>query len=258
MATLETVERPAATGDHVVIDYVGKIDDEPFEGGEGRDQLLELGSGRLIPGFEEQLVGASAGEERTVEVTFPEDYPGGMGGKTATFDVTATEVKAKRLPEIDDQLASEAAGFDTLAELREDIATRLTETDERAIEREFQEAVLDAAVAEAQIDLPDKLVHARAHELLEQTLSALARQGISKDAYLRISGKDEETLAQEAEPEAANVLRREAVLSAIVEAEQIEPTEEDLLEALKPTAESTGTSSKSCWTSCARTGGPSA
>jgi len=102
--------------------------------------------------------------------------------------------------------------------------------------------VLDAAVGEAEIDLPDKLVHARAHELLEQTLSALSRQGISKDAYLRISGKDEETLAQEAEPEAANALRREAVLTAIVDAEQIEPTEEELLEALRPAAESSGTS----------------
>jgi trigger factor len=242
VATLETVDRPAASGDHVVIDYAGKIDGEPFEGGEGRDQLLELGSGRLIPGFEEQLVGASAGDQRTVEVTFPEDYPGGMGGKAATFEVTAAEVKAKRLPELDDEFASEAAGFDTLAELREDIAKRLNEIDERAIEREFQEAVLDAAVAEAEIELPEKLVHARAHELLEQTLTALARQGISKDAYLRISGKDEETLAQEAEPEAASALRREAVLTAVVEAEQIEPSEEELLEALKPAAESSGTS----------------
>jgi trigger factor len=242
VATLETVERTAATGDHVVIDYVGKVDGEPFEGGEGRDQLLELGSGRLIPGFEEQLLGVSAGDRRTVEVTFPEDYPGGMGGKQATFDVDVTEIKAKRLPELDDELASESAGFDTLAELREDIATRLSENDERAIEREFEEAVLDAAVAEAEVEIPDKLVHARAHELLEQTLSALSRQGISKDAYLRIAGKDEETLAHEAEPEAATALRREAVLAAVVEAEQVEPSEEDIRETLEPTAERGGTS----------------
>ncbi|MBV9916116.1 MAG: trigger factor, partial [Solirubrobacterales bacterium] len=162
-ATLDTVERPAQTGDHVVIDYLGRIDSEPFQGGEGRDQLLELGSGRLIPGFEEQLTGASAGEERTVEVTFPEDYPGDLGGQQAQFDVTVKEVKAKRLPELDDEFASESAGFDTLAELREDIETRLREADERAIEREFEEAVLDAVVAEAQVDVPEKLVHARAH-----------------------------------------------------------------------------------------------
>jgi trigger factor len=243
-ATLETVERAADTGDQVVIDYLGKIDGEPFEGGEGRDQLLELGSGRLIPGFEEQLVGAGAGDQRSVEVTFPDDYPGELGGQAATFDVTVSEVKAKRLPEIDDDFASEASEFDTLDELRQDIANRLREAEERAIEREFREAVVDAAAAEAQIELPDQLVHARAHEMLEQTLSALTRQGISKEAYLRIAGKDEETLAHEAEPEAAKALRREAVLEAIVEAEQIEPTDEQLLEELEPAAERTGTSAQ--------------
>ena len=136
------------------------------------------------------------------------------------------EVKAKRLPELDDEFASDAGGFDTLAELREDIAARLRESEERAIEREFEQAVLDAAVAEAEVEVPDKLVHARAHELLDETLTALARQGISKETYLRIAGKDEETLAHEAEPEAAQALKREAVLAAVVEAEGIEPTDD--------------------------------
>ncbi len=240
-ATLETVQRAAQEGDHLVIDYLGRVDGEPFEGGEGRDQLLELGSGRLIPGFEEQLAGAAAGEQRTVEVSFPDEYPGGLGGKAAAFEVTVTEVKAKRLPELDDEFASEAAGFDSLAELREDILERLREADERAIEREYEEAVVEAAVAEAQIEIPDKLVHARAHELLEQTLAALARQGISKEAYLRIAGKDEETIAHEAEPDAADALRREAVLAAVVEAEQLEPDQERLLSELEPSAENAGT-----------------
>jgi trigger factor len=240
-ATLDTVERPAAEGDYVVIDYVGTVAGEPFEGGTGRDQLLELGSGRLIPGFEEQLVGADAGEERKVEVTFPEDYQASeLAGRSAEFDVTVTEVKAKRLPELDDAFASEAGGFDNLDELREDIAARLGQVEERAIEREFEQAVLDAAVAEAQVEVPEKLVHARTHELLEETMSALGRQGISKESYLRIAGKDEETLAHEAEPEAAQALRREAVLAAIVKAEGIEPTDEQVLEALEPTAERTG------------------
>jgi len=242
-ATLDTVDRPAATGDHVVIDYLGKVDGEPFEGGEGRDQLLELGSGRLIPGFEEQLVGARAGEGRKVEVTFPEEYPGGLGGKAATFDVSLTEVKEKRLPELDDEFASESAGFDSLEELREDVLGRLRQNDERAIAREFEEAVLEAAVSEAEVELPDQLIHARAHELLEQTLSALARQGISKEAYLRIADQDEETMAHEAEPDAASALRREAVLAAIIDAEQIEPSDEEVLEALEPVAERNGTTS---------------
>ncbi len=237
VATLDTVEQPAALGDYVVMDYVGSIDGVPFEGGEGRDQLLELGSGRLLPGFEDQLVGASAGDQREVKVTFPEDYPNELGGRDAVFDVTVTEVKAKRLPELDDDFASESAGFDTLAELREDIEGRLREADEHAIEREFREAVIEAAVSEAEIEIPDKLIHARAHELLERTLAALTRQGISREAYLRIAGKDEETLAHEAEPEAAGALRREAVLEAVVEAEKIAPTEERVLSELEPVAE---------------------
>jgi trigger factor len=240
LATLETVDRPAEAGDQVVIDYVGAIGGEPFEGGEGRDQLLELGTGRLLPGFDEALTGASAGEERSIDLTFPDDYPGELAGSEATFEVTVSEVKAKKLPELDDEFASNAAGFDTLAELRDEIAGRLREADEAAVEREFEQAVLDAAVAEATIDVPTKLVHARAHELLDQTLQALARQGISKDAYLRISGKDEEALAREAEPEAEAILKREAVLAAVVEAEGIEPTDEQLLDAIRPVAERDG------------------
>lgn len=240
LATLDTEDRPAQRGDHVVIDYLGRVDGEPFAGGEGRDQLIELGSGRLIGDFEEQLVGASAGDQRTVNVSFPADYPGELGGKDATFDVTVSEVKAKRLPEIDDEFASEASEFDTLAELREDIAQRLRHDDEHAVEREFEEAVMEATANEADVELPEKLIHARAHELLEQTFSSLARQGIGKDTYLKLAGKDEETLAHEAEPDAAAALRREAVLAAIVAAEHIEPSDEELVEALRPAAERDG------------------
>jgi trigger factor len=240
VATLDTVERPAQQGDFVVLDYLGKVDGEPFPGGEGRDQLIELGSGRLIEGFEEQLAGASAGDEVTVNVTFPQDYVPELSGKDATFDVTVSEVKSKRLPELDDDFAAEASEFDTVGELREDIASRLRDQDEHAVEREFEQAVLEAAANEAVVDLPDKLVHARAHEMLEQTFSALGRQGIGKDTYLKIAGKDEEELAHEAEPDAAAALRREAVLAAVVEAEDIEPSDEELLEALTPSAERDG------------------
>jgi trigger factor len=240
LATLDTVDRPAESGDHIVADYVGKLDGEPFEGGTARDQLIELGAGRLIPGFEEQLLGIAAGEERTITVTFPEDYPNELGGREATFDVTAHEVKAKNLPELDDDFASEASEFDTLAELREDIAAKLREAEERTIEREFEEAVLQAATDRATVEVPEPLVHARAHEMIEQTLTALGRQGISKEAYLQISGKDEHELATDAEPEAAQALRREAVLAAIIDAEGIDPSDEDLIEALRPAAERDG------------------
>jgi trigger factor len=241
LARLETVERAAAEGDHLVVDYVGSIDGEPFDGGAARDQLLELGAGRLIPGFEEQLKGSQAGDERVVEVSFPADYPEqSLAGRAAQFAVTVHEVKAKRLPELDEDFAAEAGGFDSLEDLREDIRTRLQAAAEQEIERQFEEAVLDAVVAQAQVEVPDKLVHARAHELLEDTMRALARQGISREAYLGIAGKDEETLAHEAEPSAETALKREAVLAAVVAEEKIEPSDEEIKQALEPTAARTG------------------
>ncbi len=240
LATLERVERPAESGDFVVIDYTGTVDGAPLEGAEGRDQLLELGTGRLLPGFDEGLLGASAGDQRSVEVTFPDEHPEHLRGRQATFEVTVNEVKAKRLPQLDDDFASESAGYDTLEELREDIANRLREADERAVESEFERAAVDAVVKHAQVEVPAKLVHARAHELVHETLHALERQGISKDNYLRIAGSDEEKLAQEAEPEAETALRREAVLAAVVEAEGIKPSDEEVLEELRPLAERDG------------------
>jgi trigger factor len=243
MARLETVEEPAGEGDFIVIDYLGRLvgDDgeleDPFPGGEGRDQLLELGAGRLVPGFEEQLKGAKAGEERTVAITFPDDYGAPeLAGREARFAVTVSEVKRKDLPELDDAFASDAAGFDTLAELREDVAAKLRENDEARIEAEFREAVLDAVVRESQVDVPDALVDARARELWERMVHQLSHQGIGKEAYLQIAGRSEDELVAEAKPDAEQALRREAVIAAVIEAEGIEPSEGDVLDALQATA----------------------
>jgi trigger factor len=244
-ARLDTVDAAAETGDFVVMDYKGFVDGEPFEGGEGRDQLLELGSGRLIPGFEDQLVGAKAGDDRKVEVTFPDEYQAEhLAGKPATFEVSVKEVKRKELPALDDEFAVESAGFDTLDELREDIKNRLEETESRQIEAEFREAVVDAAVERATLDVPDALVEARAKELLDQTLHSLSHQGISKDIYLQISGKSEDELLGEAKPDADKALRREAVLTAIVAAENIDVSDDEVLEALSESAEQGGAKPK--------------
>ena len=241
-ARLETVNEPAGEADFVVMDYVGTLDGEPFAGGEGRDQLVELGSGRLVPGFEEQLKGAKAGEERTLTITFPDDYGAAeLAGNEAQFAVTVKEVKRKDLPELDDDFASDAAGFDTLAELREDVAAKLREADENRIEAEFREAVLDAVVKEATVDVPEALVEARASELWERMLHSLGHQGISKEAYLQIAGQSEEDLLAQARPDAEQALRREAVISAVVETEGIEPSEGDVLDALQTTAAREGT-----------------
>ena len=234
LASLETVEREAASGDYVVIDFEGFVDGEPFEGGEARGFLLELGSGRLIPGFEEQLTGAKAGEDREVKVTFPDDYQAEhLTGKEATFKVAVKEVKEKRLPELDDDLAIEAGGFDTLDELKEDVRTRLRQAHEDAIEREYREAAVDAVAAEARIDVPHDLVHAKAHEMWHVTARRLQAQGLDPAQYLQITNKTEEELVTESEPDAERALRREAALAAVVEAEGIEVSDDEMLEALR-------------------------
>jgi trigger factor len=235
-ARLDTVDRPAAKGDFVVMDYVGTRDGEPFAGGEGRDQMVELGSDRLVPGFEEQLEGASAGNERTVTVTFPEEYPAPeLAGREAQFAVTVKEVKAKELPEVDDDLAAEA-GFDSLDELREDARNRLSEVVSAEIDREFREAALDAAVAAATVEVPETLVDARARELWDSMLHSLAHQGISREAYLRIAGRSEEEIVEQSKPDAEQALKREAVLAAIIEAEGIDASDDEVLEAVEQAA----------------------
>jgi trigger factor len=241
-ARLETVDEPAGENDFIVMDYRGTIDGVAFEGGEARDQLIELGSGRLVPGFEEQLAGAKAGDQRTVKITFPDDYGADeLKGRDAEFEVTVNEVKRKELPELDDDFASDAAGFDTLDELKEDIASKLREADENRLEAEFREAVLDAVVADAKIEVPETLVDARARELWDRMIHSLGHQGITRENYLQIAGKDEDEIIAEARPDAEQALRREAVIAAVIEAEEITPSDGDVLDALQASAAREGT-----------------
>jgi trigger factor len=248
LGRLETVDKAAESGDFVVIDFKGSIEGDDgerdyFAGGEGRDHLLELGSGQFIEGFEEQLVGLKAGDEKVAEVTFPEEYSSAphLAGKPAQFEVEVKEVKAKQLPELDDDFATEAGGFDTIAELREDIANRMREAEERKLEAEFREAALDKVVEGATVEIPESLVEARAKELWEQMLHSLSHRGITKDAYLRIAQKSEDEILEEARPDAEQALRREAVLAAVIAAEDIQPSDGDILDALQDSALQQGT-----------------
>jgi trigger factor len=237
LASLETVDRAAGQGDFAVIDFAGSVDGEPFEGGEARGHLVELGSGRLIPGFEEQLEGIAAGDEREVKVKFPDDYPAEhLAGKDASFAVEVKEVKEKRLPELDDDFAVEAGGYDSLDELRAELEKRIGEAQEREIEGEFREAAVDAAVAAAEVEVPHELVHSKAHEMWHRTSRRLAQQGVDPRQYLQMVGKEEEELVTESEPDAELALKREAVLNAIVAAEGIEVTDEEVSEALREAA----------------------
>ena len=166
LGRLETVAEPAAEGDFVVLDYAGTVDGEPIEGGEARDQLVELGGGQLAPEMESALAGAVAGDTRQVDVAFGADHPNpALAGRSAAFEIAVKEVKRKDLPELDDDFAADAAGFDSMEELREDLRAKLEEADRRAIDAEFREAAVDAAVAQASVDVPEPLVEARAREL---------------------------------------------------------------------------------------------
>ena len=237
-ARLDSVERPAEEGDHLVVDFVGRVDGEEFKGGQARDYMLELGGGRLIEGFEEQLVGATAGEHRRVEVDFPADYQAEeLQGRHATFDVEVKDVKRKELPALDDDFASEASEFDTVDELRGDIEHKLEHAQEHTIEDEFREAAVDAAAAEADLSLPDDLVKARAEEMWERTERMLAAQGISAETYLQASGKTREEMIEQASENAAQQLSREAVLEAVADAESIEVSDDELLEVIERSAE---------------------
>ncbi|MGA8218130.1 MAG: trigger factor [Solirubrobacterales bacterium] len=233
-ARLNPVEREAKEGDVVLIDYEGKIDGEPFEGGSAKDYLLELGEGRVLPELEKALVGASPGDEREATVPFPDDYPAEeVAGKAAEFDVTVKEVREKELPELDDDFAAEASEFETLAELRDHISGQVREILEGQIAERFRQAALDAAVANAKVELPEPVVDARAAEMWRRVERQLRQQGMEPDAYLQMQGKTRDEMVEQARPDAEQALRREAVLEAVAKAEGVEISEEDMLEALQ-------------------------
>jgi trigger factor len=238
-ARLEQVDRAAAEGDSLLIDFEGFLDGSAFQGGAAEDYLLALGSGQFIPGFEEQLVGAKAGEEREVNVTFPEEYEQAdhLAGQDVVFKVKVKEVREKILPELDDDFASDASEFDTLEELRADIREKVGTALGSRAEEDFRVAAIDAAVDEATVDVPAELATARATERWERMERQLAQRGMDPNAFLQMQGKTRDELIEETKPDAEKELKREAVVTAIAEAEAIEVSEQEMVEALEHSAE---------------------
>lgn len=238
-ARLEQVDRPAAEGDSLLIDFEGFLDGSAFQGGAAEDYLLALGSGQFIPGFEEQLAGAEAGEEREVNVTFPEQYEQAehLAGKDVVFKVKVKEVREKVLPELDDDFASDASEFDTLEELRADIREKVGTALGSRAEEDFRIAAIDAAVAAATVEVPDALTTARAEERWERMERQLAGRGMDPNTFLQMQGKTRDELIEETKPDAEKELQREAVVTAIADAEGIEVSEEEMVEALEHSAE---------------------
>lgn len=234
-AKLNTVDREARDGDAVLMDFEGKIDGEPFEGGSGKDYMLQLGAGRVVPGFEEALAGVKAGDTVQANFEFPDDYHSeDLRGKPATFDIEVKEVREKELPDLDDSFAVEASEFDTLAELRSHIEERVRGVLEGQAEEGFRQRALDAAAEKVEIELSDDLISGRAGESWARTARQMAQQGVDPDRYIEAQNTTLEELLEQAKPEARLSLLREAALDAVVEAENIEVTEEEMLDALKP------------------------
>ena len=233
-------DEAAENGDTVVIDFEGFLGEETFEGGKGENYSLELGSNSFIPGFEEQLVGTKAGDSKDVTVTFPEDYQAeDLAGKEAVFKVTVHEVKAKELPELDDEFAKDVDdSVESLAELKEKYRAELTETKEKAAEDAKDEAAIRQAVENAEIvELPHSMVHDEVHRSMDEFLNNMKRQGISPEMYYQLTGSTEADLHTQFEGEAETRVKTNLVIEAIAKAEGLEATEEDIENEIKELSE---------------------
>ncbi|UZD27498.1 trigger factor [Lacticaseibacillus paracasei] len=229
-------DKAAENGDTVVIDYVGTIDGTEFDGGSSKNYSLELGSNSFIPGFEEQLVGHKSGDEVTVNVTFPEDYKAAdLAGKAAEFKTTIHEVKVKELPALDDDFAKDLDDdVDTLDELKAKIKKELTDQREEAAKNAVQEAAIKEATDNATIkEVPNAMIEQEVHNQMDQYLGNMQRQGISPKMYYQLTGTSEDDLHKQFEADAATRVWTNLVLEAIVKAEDIQPTEDQVNEEVK-------------------------
>lgn len=227
-------EGTAQNGDITVIDFEGFVDGVPFEGGKAENYSLELGSGSFIPGFEDQIVGLAKGEEKDVEVTFPETYHAEeLKGKPAVFKVKLNDIKRKNLPELDDEFAKDVSEFDTLEEFKADIQNRLKEKKEEAGKREIENTVVVKATAAAEIDIPDVMIENELERLLGDFENRLKTQGINLELYYQFSGTNEEALREQLKSDADNRVRQNLVLEAIAKAENIEASDAEVEEELE-------------------------
>jgi trigger factor len=242
LASLQPVEdRAVQTGDFVLMDLAGSRDGEPIEGAQGKDQMYEVGRGNLIPGFEEELVGVKAGEEKSFDVTFPEDYHAEeLAGQAASFTVAVKEIKEKVTPELDDAFAADVSEFETIDELRNDVRERLQAAAEAGAQREFRAAAVEKAVEHATLAVPSSMIDREAHRLYHQLEERVGEQGLTMEVYLGVLEKTEEDIEEEMRPQAEFIIKRQLVLEAIAEAEALEVTDEDITEVVKHDAEALG------------------
>lgn len=237
---LEPVERAAKTGDFIVIDFDGAIGGKRMKSASARDYLVELGAQRLMAGFDEKLEGLSAGETATHEVTYADDdNRPELAGRTMEYTVTIKQVQERILPELDDDLAAEVSEFDTIDELRADILDRATKAAQAQVDEMFRRRVIDAVVEQATIDVPEVMVLRRINTILNQTAQSLP-QGVSFEAYLSATGRTLDQAVDQLRPDAEMAVKRELVVEAVVEAEGVEVSDEDVEKQVREDAERMG------------------
>lgn len=232
--TIDVTDRAVLDKDMTVIDFEGFVDGVAFAGGKGEDYPLTIGSGSFIPGFEDQLIGAKIGEDVEVNVSFPEDYQAEeLKGKAALFKCKVKEIKEKQLPAVDDEFASEVSEFDTLAEYKADIRTKLTEKKEKDAKNAKEDAVIDAIIADADLELPEAMIVTQQRQMAEDFAQRIQQQGLSLEQYFQFTGMNAETFMAQLRPQAEKRIKSRLVLEAVVEAEKLVASEEEYTKELE-------------------------
>lgn len=243
-ARLVNVEdRPVEKGDITIIDFAGSIDGVAFNGGTAENQELEIGSNKFIPGFEDQVIGMKIDEEKDIKVTFPEDYfSKDLAGKEATFKVKLHEIKKKELPKIDDDFAKDVSEFDTLADLKADIKSKMEKENEERAKYESEEAAIEAVCKDVEVEIPSGMIETEIDNMVKDVENKLSYQGLTLDQYLKLTNKTNESLRKEFDEQANKAVKSRLVLEAIIKAEDIKPEDKEVEEKVKEMAKNYGRS----------------
>ena len=241
-ARLVTVDdRQVEKGDITIIDFAGSIDGVAFEGGTAENQELEIGSNKFIPGFEDQIIGMKIDEEKDIKVTFPEDYfSKDLAGKEAIFKVKLHEIKKKELPKIDDDFAKDVSEFDTLADLKADIKSKMEKENEERAKYESEEAAIEAVCKDVEVDIPSGMIETEIDNMVKDIENKLSYQGLTLDQYLKLTNKTMENLRKEFDEQANKAVKSRLVLEAIIKAEDIKPDDKEVEEKVKEMAKNYG------------------
>ena len=236
--TVAVEDRAAANGDITTIDFEGFVDGVAFEGGKGTDYALTLGSGTFIPGFEDQLVGANTGDHVEVKVTFPEEYQAKeLAGKEAVFQCDVKKIETKEVPELDDEFAKDVSEFDTLAEYKEDIKKKLTEKKEKEARTAKENAAVDKAIENAQMDIPELMTKTECRQMMDDFSRRMQQQGLSMEQYFQFTGQSMDKMMEDMKPQALKRIQTRLVLEKVAEAENIQPSEEEITEEIQKMAD---------------------